>query len=331
MRASADPQSPDKKRLHRVIVTGGSGTLGRHVLERVAAWPRTAVLALLRKESQPPAVQGAVRFRRVEFEDPKTLTRVIKAFRPTTVIHCAASGMQLPRPPWPELVRFNVGASLQLCEITASVPNCQFVHISSGLAYRDQDRPLREDDPLESRHPYGVTKAVADMLLRAAAAELPLPMTIVRPFSFSGAGDTGTRLFPALLRAAAEKRPFDLSRGDQARDHCAVDDIARGIALAAACREGAAAGTEVFNLGSGDRRCLRKLIESLVEELGLDVRLNFGARDYAPFEPKYLVADISRARRLLDWKPQTNFAYAIWQLARELVPNLRLKRPKRWL
>lgn len=331
MRAPGDPQSVDRKRAHRVVVTGGTGTLGRHVLAHIAAWPGTEVLALLRNNSQPPAVRGSVQCQRVEFENRKTLSRAVQAFRPTTVIHCAASGMQLPRPPWPDLVRFNVDVSLQLCEITAGVPNCHFVYVSSGLGYRDQGRPLREEDPLESQHPYGVTKAVADMLLRAAAAEFHLPITVVRPFSFSGAGDTSTRLFPALLRAAEQKRPFDLSPGDQVRDHCAVDDIAQGIALAVARREGTAPETEVFNFGSGDRCCLRKLVESVVKELRLEVRLNFGARDYVPFEPKYLVADISRARRLLHWQPRTNFAYAIWQLAQGCFPSLKVNLPKRTL
>ena len=78
---------------------------------------------------------------------------------------------------------------------------------------------------------------------------------------------------------------------------------------------------------SGSTISLRKLIEDLVKDLGLEVKLNFGARDYLQFEPKYLVADISRARRFLNWQPRTNFAYAIWQLARESFPSLRLKQP----
>ena len=76
---------------------------------------------------------------------------------------------------------------------------------------------------------------------------------------------------------------------------------------------------------------LRPLVQGLVNELGLKVILNFGARDYAPFEPKYLVADISLARAVLGWDPKINFAYAIWQLAQESFPTLKLKQPPRAL
>jgi nucleoside-diphosphate-sugar epimerase len=57
------------------------------------------------------------------------------------------------------------------------------------------------------------------------------------------------------------------------------------------------------------------------------VQLNFGARDYARFEPMYLAADISRARTLLNWRPKINFAHAIWELAQESFPSLKLKQP----
>jgi nucleoside-diphosphate-sugar epimerase len=155
-----------------------------------------------------------------------------------------------------------------------------------------------------------------------------VPLTIIRPFSFSGAGDTGSRLFPSLLRAAEQKQAFDLSPGDQIRDHCAVHDIAHGIALAVARRHELPPETQVFNLGSGSTTPLRQLIEGVVAELGLDVRLNFGARLPAPFEPKHVVADTTRARSLLGWHTQTNFAYAVWELAQKSFPKLKLKQPR---
>jgi nucleoside-diphosphate-sugar epimerase len=215
-----------------------------------------------------------------------------------------------------------------MCECISEIPGCQFIYISTGLGYRDQGRSLRESDPLDTEHPYGASKAAADMLMRAAAAEFGVPLVVLRPFSFSGVGDTSNRLFPSLLRAAAEKKPFDLSPGDQIRDHCAARDIARGIAQAVVRRQALGDGTQVFNLGSGSTISLKVLVCDVVEQIGLDVRLNFGARDYARFEPKCLAADISRAKELLHWRPSTNFAFAIWELARESFPELKTKQPR---
>jgi UDP-glucose 4-epimerase len=229
------------------------------------------------------------------------------------------------------MIRFNVDVSLHLCESVSQIPGCQFVYISTGLAYRDQGRPLREEDPLDTQHPYGASKAAADILMRSAAAEFGVPLTVLRPFSFSGVGDVSSRLFPPLLRAAQENSPFCLSPGNQVRDHCAATDIAHGISQAILKREEFGLDTRIFNLGSSNTQCLRKLIEEVAEDLGLQVTLEFGARDYARFEPMFLAADISTARALLGWQPRINFAYAIWQLAQESFPSLKLREPRKFL
>ena len=227
--------------------------------------------------------------------------------------------------------RLNVEASLQLCESVSRIPGCQFIYISSGLAYREQGRPLREEDPLGSRHPYGAIKAAADILICSAGAALGMPVIVFRPFSFSGPGDTGTRLFPSLLRAAAEGRPFPMTSGEQVRDYCPVGDIARGVSLAIRCPAGHGTGVRVLNLGSGSSLPLRPLVERVVNELKLTVQLGFGDKEPVEFEPRHLVADISRAHAELGWRPRLNLAYAVWQLGQESFPALRLRQPNQWL
>jgi len=327
MNSSESVLAPEVLSNQRLLITGITGTLGRHVLEEMLGWPGVTALALVRPESSVENYESPVEVQHVNFSDWAEIDRIVCDFRPTVVIHCAAAGMQIPRPPWAELVRFNVDFSVHLCEMCARVPDCQFVYVSTALAYRCQGRSLTEDDPFDTCHPYAAGKAAADILVRATAAEFQLPLTVVRPFSFSGTGDTGTRLFPSLLRAAATGEPFALSPGHQLRDHCAVSDIARGIVLAVAHRHQFPASAQVFNLGSGSLAPLKELVQRVVSELELQVELNFGARSYAPFEPRYLVADISRAAKLLGWRPTTNFSYAIWELARASFPQLKIKKP----
>jgi nucleoside-diphosphate-sugar epimerase len=312
----------------RVVLTGASGILGFHLASQLSDEARTAVLCLQRPSSQHRKLPAGVECHYVDFLARNALREVIQRFRPRSIIHCAASGTQFPKPNWFEMVRFNVDATLTLCESASLLEDCSFVYVSTGLAYRDQGRPLVEDDPLDTLHPYGASKAAADLLVRAAGAEFRVPLTVVRPFSFTGLADSGTRLFPALLRAAAEKRPFDMSPGDQVRDHSAVQDIARGVLAAASLTRNHPQPLRVYNLGSGDTTSLKHLIQRLVSDLDLDLKLNFGARDYSPFEPHFMVADPARALADLGWRAQTNLAYAVWQLAQEAFPSLKLRVPK---
>ena len=312
----------------RIILTGASGTLGYSLATQLATNSKVAVLCLQRESSQHRRLPAGIEHRNVDFYARAALRDLVQRFCPDCIIHCAASGTQFPKPNWFEMVRFNVDVTLDLCECASLIDNCNFVYVSTGLAYRDQGRALKENDPLDTLHPYGASKAAADVLVRAAAAEFGVPLTVVRPFSFTGRADNGSRLFPSLLRAAAEQRPFDMSPGDQVRDHCAAQDIATGVLAAAFFGGRHPQPLSVYNFGSGDTIPLKRLIELVVLELDLDVKLNFGVRDYARFEPRFMVADASQALTMLGWRPQVNLAYAVWELAQESFPALKLRRPQ---
>lgn len=321
----------DSAGTHRLVITGITGTLGRNLLEELRGWSQCKILALVRPSSRLAKELGEVSHRRIDFFDKDAITAVLTEFQPTCVVHCAASGMEFRRPVWFDMVRFNVDVSLNLCESVSHIAGCRFAYISTGLAYRDQGRALREDDALDTQHPYGASKAAADILVRSAAAEFGVPLTVFRPFSFSGLGDSSSRLFPSLLRAALAKQPFPMTAGDQVRDHCAASDIAHAIAQSIQHGPEAGQAARIFNLGSGSSEPLRPLIERVVQELGLEVSLQFGARSLSQFEPRHLVADIAAAQAGLNWRSRHNFAFAIWQLARESFPALEVRRPREWL
>jgi nucleoside-diphosphate-sugar epimerase len=187
----------------------------------------------------------------VDIADSEAVKRALQRVRPDGFVHCAATGMEFPRGHWFELVRFNVDVSLALCEAAASINGCHFVFVGTGLAYRDLGRALDEADPLDTLHPYGASKAAADQLVRAASVEFGLPMTVLRPFSFTGPGDDRTRLFGTLLRAASERLPLALTDCGQSRDHCSATDIARGVVASLLNPPTHASAPQIFNLGSG--------------------------------------------------------------------------------
>jgi UDP-glucose 4-epimerase len=171
------------------------------------------------------------------------------------------------------------------------------------------------------------SKAAADCLLRAGAESLGRHLTIIRPFSFTGLHDGGDRIFPSLLKAALERKPFAMSPGTQLRDFCAVDDVASAIALI--LEEGEQPSRDIFNIGSGLSVSLGRIVHSVARQLDLDVDIQLGAKPFHPFEPGSLVADISRAESI-GWRPRTNLAYAVWQLANASFPTLAVKQPEQY-
>ena len=312
--------------VQRIVLTGASGTLGGNFVRLAARRSDLHILALLREQSRPPELGPNIECARVNFEDRAAVMKIINDYAPTTLVHCAATGMDFPKPVWFDLIRFNVDVTVNLCEAAAQLPECRFIFVSTGLVYGRQMRPLHEQDPVETLHPYGASKAAADLLVRAAAAEFGVPLTILRPFSFTGLGDDRNRLFPSLLRAAAAGEILRLSPGDQLRDHCSARDIAGGI-LAALLTPHITPDARIFNLGSGQAAPLRDVVCRVVSELGLKLRLDFGARGYGRHEPMHFVADIRNARTQLGWAPRHNLAHAVWQLAQASFPQLAVCEP----
>lgn len=312
---------------HRIILTGGSGGLGRNFLDLARGRSDVQVLALLRDGSRRPAAFDRLACVRVDFDDSVNLCRTIRDFAPTALVHSAADGMSAPQVRWSRLLHFNAVLPVTLCQGLRGL-GCHLVHISTGLSYRDQGRPLREDDPLDTLHPYGASKAASDLLVRSAAAEAGVPLTVLRPFSFTGLWDDRGRLFPSILRAASEGRSLELSPATQIRPHCSSRDIARGMLAAALQARPEPGEARVYNLGEPSTVPLRSVIEEVFQQLELRPNLQFGRRNFAVNEPMFLAPDISRAQRDLDWSPRQNLAHAVWQLARESFPQLSPTEPK---
>jgi nucleoside-diphosphate-sugar epimerase len=303
--------------------------LGYNIVRQLGAThPRTHVLVLMRRLDETlfgdlPNVE----LKHVDVADTTALTAAVLDFQPNAIIHCAASGVRPSKIGWFELIRLNVSATTALFQASCEVDRCHFIHISTGLVYAEQDRPCREGDPIDTLHPYGASKAAADCLLRAGAERLKRHLTVIRPFSFTGLHDGGDRLFPSLLRSVTRGEPFSMSAGTQIRDFCAVQDIADAVCLI--LEEGTLPGRDVFNLGSGQSLSLRGIVGSVCRQLGLKVDLRLGDMPFHPYEPMNLVADIHLAESL-GWKPKTNLAYAVWQLARTQFPELEITQPEQF-
>jgi len=312
--------------LNRVLVTGASGTLGYNIVRHLGAkYPGVRLHIWLRNPD--PALFSDLPNAIVEQVDLLHTAKVsegIGALRPDAIIHCAASGVRPLSIDYFDLIELNTSATLHLFQASCGLDRCHFINISTGLVYGHQSRPCREDDPVNTLHPYGATKAAADCMLRAGAERLRRHLTIMRPFSFTGLHDGGNRLFPSLLRAAMERRPFEMSLGTQIRDFCAVQDVVDAICLV--LEEGEQPSQDIFNVGSGLSISLGRLVHTVCRQLSLDVELRLGALPFHPLEPAHIVADISRMQSL-GWRPRTNLAYAVWQLAQSQFPHLTVTRP----
>ncbi len=146
----------------RILVTGGSGTLGYNIIARLVADPRHT----RHRPCPQPGLhvvlpfKDKVQFIEHELSDAIHTAQIFERANPDVIVHCAASGLRPPRASWFDLMHFNVESTMRLFQMNCRFDHhSRFIYISTGLVYREQGRPLTEDDPIETLHPYGASKA----------------------------------------------------------------------------------------------------------------------------------------------------------------------------
>lgn len=191
----------------------------------------------------------------------------------------------------------------QPARILESSGASRFVYLSSGEAYGLIDVPFREDTALKGSSPYAKAKIEGERAVTEAALNFGAAAMIIRPGVVFGPGQKGQMLVPALLAALTARRRFPMTRGDQTRDVIFVDDVARMIVR---CLDDDAP-PGVYNCGRGVEVPVIDVVTRVVIEaselLGVDLMplLDAGGIPYRDGEQMRHVLDMARARDLLGW------------------------------
>lgn len=251
-----------------VFLTGGTGLLGRHVIEQLVADGAT-VVALARDDAGESALRrfGATPLRG-RVEDPRTWDRVLQC---RAIIHVAA--LIAARVPWPVFYQANVEGT-RLAATTARRIGARMVHISSVAVYgrRAYDvEPLSIGErfpfgPIEEHDFYARSKRLAEEVVREEV-DRGLEAVILRPCVIYGPGD---RLFlPRLARVARHGwiPLFGTGAGPLALVH--ARNVAAGVVAAATVPR--AAG-RVYNLTNDDEISPRAFVAAIGEGIGRRVR-----------------------------------------------------------
>jgi len=225
------------------------------------------------------------------------------------VIHLAARAGVRPSLADPSLYQdVNVGGTLTILNMAQRSGVKRFIFASSSSVYGDCPRsPLPESEPLlDPVSPYGLTKLTGEHLCRVFNQQYGLSIAALRFFTVYGPRqrpDMAIHLFSRLIGEGKEISVF--GDGTSRRDYTFVDDIISGIILALK----ADIDFEVFNLGGGHSIALSELINLLGKKLGKRPHLR-----WLPFQPGDVMstlADVSKARGLLGYRPETELVDGI--------------------
>lgn len=326
--------------MKRVLISGVAGLIGSHLADALIArgYRVTGVddLSAGRMENIAAAqASGRFSFRRFDVSDRKALATALRRTRFDVVIHMAAAKKIGEAGSSLRVLTNNVDSTLALLE-RARADRAKFVFASTSDVYGvSRELPFSESGTITlgpshiKRWSYAASKLYCEQLCFAYKYDHRLPVVVLRYFGCFGGrsnyGPSGGHV-PMFLKTALEGGVITIhGDGKQTRSMAHVSDVVRGTVLAI---ERKSAVGELINIGSDEEISVRESAQIVLRVARsfsplarrakvayIPMRKVFG--DYQEIARR--VPDLSKARRLLGYRPEIPFRRAVEIVAREMV------------
>jgi CDP-glucose 4,6-dehydratase len=302
-----------------VLVTGATGLLGSWLVEELVEQGASVVMLVRDLVPDARVHQSGASARAVtalgDVRDGRLTERLLAEYEIDTVFHLAAQTIveHAFRDPV-NTMRSNVEGTWEVLDACRRSRRPRAIVVaSSDKAYGTQPvLPYREDDPLQGRHPYDVSKSCSDLIAQSYAWTYDLPVVVTRCGNLFGGGDLNfNRIVPGTVRAAlAGQQPVLRSDGTPIRDYLYAEDAVAGYLLAAQRAAADDVRGLAFNFSTESPLSVLELTLAILAACGRP-DLEPVIEDVATHEiqAQYLAA--GRARSLLGWQPRHELADAL--------------------
>ena len=310
------PTPPSSRTREAILVTGGAGFIGSHLVERLLALGYR-VVALdnfdpfyspdeKRRNLTAALTNPAFRLVEADCADPRQLEEGLADEPIDAIVHLAAKAGVRPSLNDPiGYARANVMATQTLLEFARQRGIQRFVFGSSSSVYGNRDAiPFSEDDPADRPvSPYAATKRAGEIICHTYAHLYGMRIIALRFFTVYGPRqrpDLAIRKFATLMLDGQPVPVF--GDGSAERDYTWIEDIIDGVVAALERTGRVDPEFEIINLGESRTTSVRRLVDLIADALGVTPRIEF-----APAQPGDVVrtcADVSKAARLLGYRPR---------------------------
>lgn len=249
--------------MNKILLTGFTGFTGKYILQEAANL--CFDIACLSEDGTPQSNS-------VNLMDYASVKEKVREIRPSSLIHLAAVS-HVQHVPASDFYSINIGGTRNLLQALEELPHPNYINnvfASSANVYGNSRMiELSEDTPLNPVNDYGLSKKCMEELLSLWKGKIPI--TITRPFNYTGVGQSENFLIPKIV-AAFRKRKASLELGnlEVSRDFSDVRFIAKAYLTLAT----QTSRFESINLCSGKLTSISKLIEILSALTQHDLQIN---------------------------------------------------------
>jgi UDP-glucose 4-epimerase len=291
----------------KYLITGGAGFIGSNLAQRLLKDQNEIIivdnLSTGSKERAEALVAKGATFLNLDISDRKNRFNLCEAMEGVdTIFHCAALARVQPSIENPQKYhKSNVDGTLNLLLSARDSKVRRLVYSASSSAYGDQEQmPLNESMPTAPMSPYGLQKLIGEQYCFVFSKCYGLETVSLRYFNVYGEGQTVdgpycTAVGIFLKQRERREKLTITNDGNQRRDFTYVQDVVEANVLASKSEK--VGDGEVINIGRGNNYSVNEIAEIIGGETEF-----IGDR----LEPRETLADISRAKELLNWEPKTD-------------------------
>lgn len=317
----------------KILITGGCGFIGSHLVENVLEKGhevRVLGLACHLENVEHLVKENKIEFVRGDVADPAVCKKVVKGCDIVSHLAALASvdhSIQDPKPFW----ETNVKGTFNLLDAARDEGVKRFHLHSSCEMLGSIEYPKKADENYPvylPRSPYAVSKFAQEAYCRTYYLTYDYPIVITRGFNTYGPrqkpGAKGAMIPSFLLRTLQDKPPMIYGDGEQTRDFTYVKDIAEGISR---CYTSDKVVGETIHLCSGvDKKTIdvANMVIDICEKKG---KLKPEHIDARPGEMRRSIGDATKAKKLLNWEPKMDFEEGVRITANFLSEKIKLKLP----
>lgn len=291
----------------RILVTGGTGFIGSHLVRRLASEGHE--LHIVHRPNGTPRGRGEpaaeARLWACDLADPERVAEVLGAIQPEVIYHLAGDTavrhLDVALSSVAPSVERNVRSSINL--IVAAHTLCTglktVVRLGGLEEYGRGPVPYVEGQREQPVSPYSASQVATTHYLQMLAPHLRYRVVIARPALIYGPGQSLAFFIPALIDHCLSGEDFPMSSGGQGRDLLYVDDIVEALAL---LREHPLPSGEIVNFGAGREYAMADVAAAIVRLTAARISLLQQATA-RPSEVEHLFCSAQKAEALLGWRP----------------------------
>ena len=308
------------ERATSVLLTGGAGYVGAATADALLADGHRVVILDDLSSGHTDTIPNEASFKTGSYGETDKMEELLRDARIDVIVHCGAKSIVAESDEHPDrYFANNVQASLNLLNAACNIGVKRMVFSSSAAVYgAPTSSTINEATALAPVSTYGATKVAFELALRSFANAYEMQSVSLRYFNVAGSTervrerhDPETHLLPRLIHAAESGEPFFIYGNDYAtpdgsalRDYVHVADVAAAnlAAVNYLLQDSAPVGHNAVNIGSGVGTSVKQAISAV--ERATKRTVNVEVQPRRAGDPPRLIADITRAVALLNWRPR---------------------------